>query len=66
MQQFFESRGGLTLMLFVGLFLSTSAVLAIGPANERAYALMTNLVGNFSGALLVYVQQNQGVKPPTA
>jgi hypothetical protein len=46
-------------ILAIGLLLSTAVIIAVSlllPGNEKLYALLAGIVGNFSGGLFMYLK----------
>ena len=66
MRSFLESKAGMTVLLFVGLLVFSIAVIVCAvelPSNERIFAFLTGIAGNFSGALFTYLQLGKD-RPP--
>lgn len=54
-------------ILLIGLLLYTALIVGISimlPGNEKLYALIANILGNFSGGLFVYLKMQPPPPPP--
>lgn len=67
LKEFIESRAGMTLLMFVGLMMFSSAVVfcAISlPQNERIYLFLATIAGNFSGSLFTILHISSKTDKP--